>query len=97
MILRPVHRALHRFAWDAGPVKIAGTVKEGDDVAGFKVIELPGHAPGEVSRLIARWYPLALPDDGVAAVLEADHSARISMRYELPQGRRYALLSAAPR
>jgi 4-amino-4-deoxy-L-arabinose transferase-like glycosyltransferase len=64
---------------------------------GYVLVLLPGHAPGEVSRLIARWYPLALPDDGVAAVLEADHSARISMRYELPQGRRYALLSAAPR
>jgi glyoxylase-like metal-dependent hydrolase (beta-lactamase superfamily II) len=50
-VLRPVHKALHRFAWDDGPVKIAGTVSEGDDVAGFKVIELPGHAPG----LIGLW------------------------------------------
>lgn len=33
-------------AWDGGAVEVAGTVKEGDDVAGFKVIELPGHAPG---------------------------------------------------
>jgi glyoxylase-like metal-dependent hydrolase (beta-lactamase superfamily II)/predicted ester cyclase len=32
--------------WDGGPVQIAGTVKEGDKVAGFRVIELPGHAPG---------------------------------------------------
>jgi glyoxylase-like metal-dependent hydrolase (beta-lactamase superfamily II)/predicted ester cyclase len=32
--------------WDGGPVKIAGTVAEGDDVAGFKVVHLPGHAPG---------------------------------------------------
>lgn len=32
--------------WDGGPVKIAGTVAEGDDVAGFEVIHLPGHAPG---------------------------------------------------
>ena len=30
----------------AGPVEIAGTVQEGDEVAGFRVIELPGHAPG---------------------------------------------------
>ena len=35
-------RLLHRYAWDGGPVKIAGTVSEGDEVAGFKVIELPG-------------------------------------------------------
>ena len=27
---------MHRFAWDGGPVKIAGTLAEGDEVAGFK-------------------------------------------------------------
>lgn len=32
--------------WDGGPVEIAGTVAEGDEVAGFRVVELPGHAPG---------------------------------------------------
>jgi glyoxylase-like metal-dependent hydrolase (beta-lactamase superfamily II)/predicted ester cyclase len=32
--------------WDGGPVQIAGTVAEGDDVAGFRVVHLPGHAPG---------------------------------------------------
>ena len=48
---RQIHRAMHRFAWDGGPVKIAGTLKEGDEVAGFKVIDLPGHAPG----LIGLW------------------------------------------
>src|ERR1022692_1617331 len=48
---RQVHRALHRYAWDAGPVHIAGTLSEGDEIAGFKVIDLPGHAPG----LIGLW------------------------------------------
>lgn len=33
-------------AWDGGAVEIEGTVKEGDEVAGFTVVELPGHAPG---------------------------------------------------
>jgi hypothetical protein len=61
------------------------------------LVMLPGHAPGDISRLVGRWYPLALPDDGVAGALAAAGSARISMRYELPQGRRYALLSAASR
>jgi hydroxyacylglutathione hydrolase len=37
--------------WDGGPVKIDGTVKEGDEIAGFKVVHLPGHAPG----LIGLW------------------------------------------
>jgi len=32
--------------WDGGELEIAGTVVEGDEVAGFRVIELPGHAPG---------------------------------------------------
>jgi glyoxylase-like metal-dependent hydrolase (beta-lactamase superfamily II)/predicted ester cyclase len=48
---RQVHRALHRYAWDAGPVHIASTLSEGDEIAGFKVIDLPGHAPG----LIGLW------------------------------------------
>jgi glyoxylase-like metal-dependent hydrolase (beta-lactamase superfamily II)/predicted ester cyclase len=33
-------------SWDGGPTPIAGTLNEGDEVAGFHVIELPGHAPG---------------------------------------------------
>lgn len=37
--------------WDDGAVKIAGTVSEGDDVAGFRVLHFPGHAPG----LIGLW------------------------------------------
>jgi glyoxylase-like metal-dependent hydrolase (beta-lactamase superfamily II)/ketosteroid isomerase-like protein len=47
--MRQFHRLLHRYAWDGGPVTIADTVKEGDEVAGFKVIELPGHAPGQIA------------------------------------------------
>ena len=37
--------------WDGGAVKIAGTLTEGDEVAGFRVVEFPGHAPG----LIGLW------------------------------------------
>ncbi|HEY5190264.1 MAG TPA: nuclear transport factor 2 family protein [Solirubrobacteraceae bacterium] len=32
--------------WDGGAVEVAGTVSEGDEVAGFRVLDLPGHAPG---------------------------------------------------
>jgi glyoxylase-like metal-dependent hydrolase (beta-lactamase superfamily II) len=35
-------------SWDGGPVKTAGTVSEGDEIAGFTVIHLPGHAPGQI-------------------------------------------------
>jgi glyoxylase-like metal-dependent hydrolase (beta-lactamase superfamily II)/predicted ester cyclase len=49
--MRQAHRLLHRWAWDGGPVRIAGTLSEGDEVAGFRVVEIPGHAPG----MIALW------------------------------------------
>jgi len=45
---RQAHLLLHRYAWDGGPVKVEGTVKEGDEIAGFKVVDLPGHAPGMI-------------------------------------------------
>jgi glyoxylase-like metal-dependent hydrolase (beta-lactamase superfamily II)/predicted ester cyclase len=46
---RQIQRLLHRYAWDGGPVAIAGTVTEGDEVAGFSVVEIPGHAPGQIA------------------------------------------------
>jgi len=48
---KQIQKALHRYAWDGGPVQIADTVSEGDEIAGFRVIDLPGHAPG----LIGLW------------------------------------------
>jgi len=44
-------RVLHPHVWDGGPVHVTETVVEGDTVAGFEVVHLPGHAPG----LIALW------------------------------------------
>ncbi len=34
--------------WDGGPVKIEGTVSEGEDIAGFEVRLFDGHAPGMI-------------------------------------------------
>jgi glyoxylase-like metal-dependent hydrolase (beta-lactamase superfamily II)/predicted ester cyclase len=34
--------------WDGGPVEISETVKEGDEIAGFEVVHLPGHSPGMI-------------------------------------------------
>jgi len=48
---KQVQKALHNYVWDGGPVKISETVDEGETVAGFEVIHLPGHAPG----LIGLW------------------------------------------
>jgi glyoxylase-like metal-dependent hydrolase (beta-lactamase superfamily II)/predicted ester cyclase len=33
-------------SWNGGALEIAGTVEEGEEIAGFKVVHLPGHAPG---------------------------------------------------
>ncbi len=45
---RPVYPQLFKL-WDGGPVSISGTVAEGDDVAGFRVVAIPGHAPGQIA------------------------------------------------
>jgi glyoxylase-like metal-dependent hydrolase (beta-lactamase superfamily II)/predicted ester cyclase len=46
---RQLHLWFHRRFWDGGPVKIAGTFEEGDEVAGFRVVHIPGHAPGLIA------------------------------------------------
>jgi steroid delta-isomerase-like uncharacterized protein len=45
---RYFYRRLMSF-WDGGAVKIDGTVEEGDEVSGFRVVHLPGHAPGLIA------------------------------------------------
>lgn len=47
--VRTFHRFLMAHAWDGGPVDIAGTLTEGDEVGEFRVVELPGHAPGLIA------------------------------------------------
>jgi glyoxylase-like metal-dependent hydrolase (beta-lactamase superfamily II) len=58
--IRLLHRFAHRFVWDGGPVTISGTVSAGERIAGFEVIELAGHAPGQIGLWRA--------EDGVALV-----------------------------
>jgi steroid delta-isomerase-like uncharacterized protein len=50
--------------WDGGPVEIAGTVDEDDEIAGFRVVHLPGHAPGLIG-LFRESDRLALVSDTV--------------------------------
>jgi glyoxylase-like metal-dependent hydrolase (beta-lactamase superfamily II) len=47
---RPVNAVMPKLLthWDGGAVTVAGTVAEGDEVAGFRVLHLPGHAPGQI-------------------------------------------------
>jgi 4-amino-4-deoxy-L-arabinose transferase-like glycosyltransferase len=59
---------------------------------GLVLVKLPGRTPGDVKRLFDRIHPTPNPDDGVAATLANQGVATIVHRYELPEGRRYALL-----
>ena len=63
------------------------------------LVLLPGHASGSVTLRLARFLPRAArgdADDGIAGRLIASGSARLVQPYELPQGRRYALLGPPP-
>lgn len=64
--------------WDGGPVKIAGALSEGDEVAGFKVIHFPGHAPG----LIGLWRE----SDRVALVSDVVYLVDSARLKKLPEG-----------
>jgi glyoxylase-like metal-dependent hydrolase (beta-lactamase superfamily II) len=64
--------------WDGGAVKIAGTVSEGDTVAGFEVIHFPGHAPG----LIGLWRKR----DRVALVSDVVYFVDSARLKPLPRG-----------
>ncbi|HEX8105655.1 MAG TPA: nuclear transport factor 2 family protein [Solirubrobacteraceae bacterium] len=49
--------------WDGGPVDIAGTFEEGEEIAGFRVVHVPGHSPGMVALVRER--------DGLALTTDA--------------------------
>src|SRR6266478_1861969 len=61
------------------------------------LVLLPGHAPGELTRLLERVHHTPSPGDGIAGRLATQGTASIVRRYELPQGRRYALLGPPAR
>jgi hydroxyacylglutathione hydrolase len=64
--------------WDGGAVKVNGTVSEGDEVAGFKVLHFPGHAPG----LIGLWRE----SDRVALVSDVVYLVDSTRLKPLPHG-----------
>ena len=61
------------------------------------LVLLPGHAAGELTRLLDRVHPVSQPNDGAAGALTAEGVASLLQRYEVPQGRRYALLGPPTR
>ena len=64
--------------WDGGAVKVNGTVAEGDEVAGFRVLHFPGHAPG----LIGLWRE----SDRVALVSDVVYLVDSARLKALPEG-----------
>lgn len=64
--------------WDGGPVDPAGTVREGDEIAGFEVVHFPGHAPG----LIGLWRE----SDRVALVGDTVYLIDSARLKPLPEG-----------
>lgn len=73
----PHERALLRrllARWDAGPVPIADVLEDGDQVAGFHVVHIPGHAPGQIA--------LIRDSDGVALTSDCFYTLDIrTFRY----------------
>jgi hypothetical protein len=60
------------------------------------LVLLPGHATGELTPLLGHMHLDHPAGDGVAGALEAEGVASIVRRYNLPHGRRYALLAPSP-
>jgi glyoxylase-like metal-dependent hydrolase (beta-lactamase superfamily II)/predicted ester cyclase len=56
---RPIYPRL-LASWDGGALQVSGTLEEGDAVAGFRVLHMPGHAPGLIT--------LYREEDGLALV-----------------------------
>lgn len=78
--LPPVLKQAYRHSlkdWDAGPVTIDRTFKEGDDVAGFRVVHIPGHSPGMVA--------LFRESDGVALTSDCFYTVNpVTFRHGAP-------------
>lgn len=75
--VRMLYPLLMRW-WDGGSVDIAGTLEEGDTVAGFEVIHFPGHSPG----LIGLWRE----SDRVALVSDTVYVVDSARLKPLPEG-----------
>jgi hypothetical protein len=56
------------------------------------LVLLPGHASGQLTPLLERAHLVRPAGDGIAGQLRASGIASIARRYQLPHGRRYALL-----
>lgn len=79
-----------RLAGEDAPRLAAGWLRTHPQ-EGRLLVLLPGHAPGPLTPLLG---PVNRSNDGLAGSLLHAGMARLVRRYELPHGRRYALLAA---
>ena len=69
--------------WDGGAVELAGTVEEGQEIAGFSVLHLPGHAPGLIGlyraedglALVSDCFYTLNPETGIGNAAHVPHPA----------------------
>ncbi len=79
---RPIYPKL-LSTWDGGAVAIEGTVDEGDELAGFRVVNLPGHAPGLIGlfresdrlALVSDCFYTVNPETGMKNAAHVPHAA----------------------
>jgi 4-amino-4-deoxy-L-arabinose transferase-like glycosyltransferase len=82
---------------DGGDAELASKVRAwlAADTTRRVVVKLPGNGSGPLARFIK---PSSRDrDDGLAAQLQSAGAATVLQRYELPHGRRYAVMVAARR
>jgi 4-amino-4-deoxy-L-arabinose transferase-like glycosyltransferase len=79
-----------------GPEEAIGRWWQAHGADGRVLVLLPGHAGGDLTRFFGRFTAHTPAADGVADELTRAGAAVIEQRYELPQGRRYALLGPPP-
>lgn len=98
-----LHASLHTLDGDDAQIIMqAGKWFAAHPTTGRILVMLPGHAPSQL--LIAMTHLMShlkiggvqqKPSDGELTVLEKAHAARLIARYELPNGRRYAVVGPA--
>jgi len=80
--VRPIYPKLLSH-WDGGALEVAGTVAHDDEVAGFKVVHLPGHAPGLIGlfreedrlALVSDCFYTVNPETGLGCPAQVPHPA----------------------
>jgi 4-amino-4-deoxy-L-arabinose transferase-like glycosyltransferase len=79
-----------------GPQRALGLWWQAHPVDGRVLVLLPGHATGNLSQFLGRFVTLTPAAEGVAGEVTRAGAGAIVERYQLPQGRRYAMLGPPP-